>query len=96
MAQSIAFVFVMGGVAVIAVLAFIAYLLMRQPNSRARATDDVAREGKRLLWMEYLLAIVVLLVVVQPDRVGCCVCPVACSRAASVGMLPHLCSASAG
>ena len=64
MAQSIAFVFVMGGVAVIAVLAFIAYLLMRQPNSRARATDDVAREGKRLLWMEYLLAIVVLLVVV--------------------------------
>ena len=64
MAQSIAFVFVMGGIAVIAVLAFIAYLLMRQPNSRARATDDVAREGKRLLWMEYLLAIVVLLVVV--------------------------------
>ena len=64
MAQSIAFVFVMGGVAVIAVLAFIAYLLMRQPNSRAPATDDVAREGKRLLWMEYLLAIVVLLVVV--------------------------------
>ena len=64
MAQSIAFVFVMGGVAVIAVLAFIAYLLMRQPNSRAPAPDDVAREGKRLLWMEYLLAIVVLLVVV--------------------------------
>ena len=63
-AQSIAFIFVMGGVAVIAVLAFIAYLLMRQPNSRAPATDDVAREGKRLLWMEYLLAIVVLLVVV--------------------------------
>ena len=56
MAQSIAFVFVMGGVAVIAVLAFIAYLLMRQPNSRATATDAVAREGKRLLWMEYLLA----------------------------------------
>ena len=54
----------MGGVAVIAVLAFIAYLLMRQPNSRAPAPDDVAREGKRLLWMEYLLAIVVLLVVV--------------------------------
>ena len=48
----------------IAVLAFIAYLLMRQPNSRAPATDDVAREGKRLLWVEYLLAIVVLLVVV--------------------------------
>lgn len=63
-AQSIAFIFVMGGVAVIAVLAFIAYLLMRQPNSRATATDDVAEEGKRLRWIEYLLAIVVLLVVV--------------------------------
>ena len=63
-AQSIAFIFVMGGVAVIAVLAFIAYLLMRQPNSRATATDDVAREGKRLRWIEYLLAIVVLLIVV--------------------------------
>ena len=63
-AQSIAFIFVMGGVAVIAVLAFIAYLLMRQPNSRAAATDDVAGEGKRLRWIEYLLAIVVLLVIV--------------------------------
>ncbi len=63
-AQSIAFIFVMGGVAVIAVLAFIAYLLMRQPNSRATSTDDVAGEGKRLRWIEYLLAIVVVLVVV--------------------------------
>ena len=54
----------MGGAAVIAVLAFIAYLLMRQRHSLEMATDELAREGKRLLWMEYLLAIVVLLVVV--------------------------------
>ena len=63
-AQSLAFIFVMGGLAVIAVLAFVAYLLMRHRTSPEVGSDDTSVQGERVLWMEYLLAIIALLIIV--------------------------------
>ena len=63
-AQSLAFIFVMGGLAVIAVLAFVAYLLMRHRTSTEVGSDDTSVQGERVLWMEYLLAIIALLIIV--------------------------------
>ena len=63
-AQSLAFIFVMGGLAVIAVLAFVAYLLMRQRTSPEVGADGTSVQGERVLWMEYLLAIIALLIIV--------------------------------